>query len=311
VWQGCRFGCSLVAMRALALVAVLTCSSLAVPTAGLAGEGASDFERIYADFQGTDNTAANDIQACRWTRQQLANARQQALQSPDFSAYYTAFVDELDREIQNHDSGYCRGVAPDPSGGSANPERDFQRVFRDWQPDGVVTPCAFTRRELQSALNVAAQVGDFDAYAPGFRDAVRREIQRIDAGGCAGLGKRSKLRIKRIRGKVRPGRSKKREYVVIRNAGTAAAGLQGVTLRDKAGKRIRLPRFTLRPKRSLRVNTRCLAKRKRPARRGHRFFACRKRQLWNDRGDVVKIVNPQGLVLAQRGFGRFKGVPRF
>jgi hypothetical protein len=298
-------------MRPLAIAMVLVCSGLIASTVALAGGGASDFERIYADYRGTDNTSANDIQACRWTRQQLANAREQAQQSPDFSAYYTEFVDELDREIQNHDSGYCSGVAPDPSGGSGDPEGDFQRVFRDWEPDGVVTPCAFTRRQLQSALNVAAQVGDFDAYAPGFRDAVRKEIQRIDAGGCPGLSKQSKLTIRRIKGKVRKGRSKKREFVTVRNVGTAGAALRGLSLRDKRGNRIKLPRFTLKPKRSLRVATRCFGGRKKATRRGNRFFACRKRQIWNDRGDVVKIVNRAGLVLAQRGFGRFRAVPRF
>ena len=239
------------------------------------------------------------------------NARQQAQQSPDFVAYNPGFMDELDAEIQNHDSGYCAGVAPDPSGGSSDPEGDFQKVFRDWQPDQVITPCAFTRRQLVSALNVAAQVGDFDAYAPGFRDAVRREIQRIDSGGCPGLSKQSKLRVTRVKGKVRKGRSKKREFVTIRNVGTAGAALRGMTLRDKAGNRIKLPRFTLKQKRALRVTSRCRPGRRGPSRRGHRFFACRKRQIWNDAGDVVKIVNREGVVLAQRGFGRFRAVPRF
>ena len=298
-------------MRSLRLFAVLVLGSLATASPALAGNGASDFDRIYADYQGTDGTAGNDIQACRWTRQQLVNARQEAQQSPDFAAYNPGFMDELDREIQNHDSGYCTGVAPNPSGGSGDPEGDFQKVFRDWEPDGVITACAFTRRQLQSALNVAAQVGDFDAYAPGFRDAVRQEIRRIDTGGCAGLSKQSKLAIRRIKAKVRKGRSKKREFVTIRNVGNAPAALGGMTLRDKAGNRVKLPRFRLRAKRTLRVTSRCLGKRRKPARRGHRFFACRKRQVWNDRGDVVKIVNAAGVVLAQRGFGRFKGVPRF
>jgi hypothetical protein len=297
-------------MRSLLLAAVLALGCLAAATTAVAGNGASDFERIYADYQGTDGTAGDDIQSCRWTRQQLVDAREQAQQSADF-AYYTEFIDELDKEIQNHDSGYCTGVAPDPSGGSGDPEGDFQRVFKDWEPDGVITPCAFTRRQLQSALNVAAQVGDFDAYAPGFRDAVRQEIRRIDSGGCAGLSKQSKLTIRRIKGKVRKGRSKKREFVTIRNVGNDGAALRGMTLRDKSGNRIRLPRFTLKANRTLRVTTRCSGRSRKPRRRGHRFFACRKRQIWNDKGDVVKIVNAEGVVLAQRGFGRFKGVPRF
>jgi hypothetical protein len=298
-------------MRSWLLVLALVCTALVVPAVALSGAGASDFDRIYADFTGEDGTSAQDVQACRWTKQQLQAARTEAQNTADLT-YQAEFIAELDREIQSHDSGYCSGVAPDPAGGSGSDQADFQLVFRDWRPDGRVTPCAFTRPQLRSALNVAAQVGDFDAYAPGFRDNVLLEIRRIDGGGCAGLSKQSKLKIRRIKGKVRKGRSPKREYVTIRNAGNAGAALKGITLRDKKGNRIRLPgKFTLKAGRSLRVATRCFPGRRRALRRGSRFFACKKRQIWNDRGDVVKIVNPQGVVLAQRGFGRFKGVSRF
>jgi hypothetical protein len=88
--------------------------------------------------------------------------------------------------------------------------------------------------------------------------------------------------------------------------------LKGLSLRDRTGKRVRLPRRKLGRGRKLRVITGCLGKRKRPVRRKGRFYACRKRgQLWNDKGDVVKIVDRSGKVLAQRGYKRFRGVPRF
>jgi len=43
---------------------------------------------------------------------------------------------------------------------------------------------------------------------------------------------------------------------------------------------------------------------------GGRLFACRRRPLWNDRGDVVKLVDAGGRLVARRGYGRFRRVKR-
>lgn len=195
----------------------------------------------------------------------------------------------------------------------AGPQEDFNAVYADWQPDGDVTACRFTRQQLVNARNVAAGAGDF-TYDQRFSNEVSVEINRIDAGGCpagatGGAGSPlTALRIARIRPRGGPGR----ESVTIRNAGRRSTSLRGASLRDRSGNRIRFRRSVrLRARRSLRVVTGCARGRRRAVRRGSRFFACKRRQLWNDRGDVVKLVDSRRRVVAQRGYGRYRRVPRF
>lgn len=193
---------------------------------------------------------------------------------------------------------------------SAGPIEDFRDVFVDYADNMDVTACKFTRRQLQNARDTAP--ADLETYAPGFTAEVDTEIRRHDSGGCApsnagpggqgqgGQGRRRAARLRIVRIRPRGGR---RESVTIRNAGNAGARLRGYTLRDRSGKRVRLPRGTLRAGRSLRVFTGCARNRRRPVRRGGRFFACARGLRWDDRGDVVKLVTPRGKVIAQRGYG--------
>jgi Lamin Tail Domain len=287
----------------LASLAVLA-ALLALPSLAHAAPE-DDFILVYNDYTGADGSSANDVRSCQWTREQLVNAKTVAQQSADF-AYYTAFISEVDTEIARWDSGFCAGVVPDPGGGSQNPTGDYKAVFDDWAADGRITPCKFTRQQLVSALNVASQTPDIDAYAPGFREAVRQEIARIDRGECGSTAAATKLAITRIRAK-----KGKKEFVTIKNVGSTAVALRSLRLRDKQRSRIRLPRFALRRGRSLRVVTGCFKKSKKPRRRGNRFYACKRKAIWGNKGDVVKIVNSRGTVLAQRGYGRFRSVPRF
>ena len=196
----------------------------------------------------------------------------------------------------------------------AAPVDDLRAVFEDWRPDRSITQCRFTRAQLVNALNISSGL-DSDYYAPGFRDAVRREIARHDTGGCRGISTdsaaraRSALRRLRIVA-IRP-RGGLRESVTIRNSGSASVALRGATLRDRSGRRVRLGSRRLGARRSLRVFTGCAKGRKRAYRRGARLYACVRRQVWNDRGDVVKIVDRRGVTVAQRGFGSFRRVVRF
>jgi len=59
------------------------------------------------------------------------------------------------------------------------------------------------------------------------------------------------------------------------------------------------------------VVTGCARGHRRAFRRGSRYYACRKRSIWNDRGDVAGLLGPKGHLVSQRGFGRFCGAARF
>ena len=200
----------------------------------------------------------------------------------------------------------------------AAPADDFRAVFGDWRPDGRITQCRFTRAQLVNARDVSRTTTDFDSYAPGFREEVGRELARHDAGGCKGIApqpsralrNRSALRSVRIVA-IRP-KGGARESVTIRNTGGRAVSLKGATLRDRAGRRVLLGSAgRLGARRSLQVISGCAPARKRPVRFGTRLFACRSGRVWDDRGDVVKVVDSRGTAVAQRGYGRLRGVARF
>ena len=198
----------------------------------------------------------------------------------------------------------------------AAPADDYNAVLSDWRGDQDITACRYTRTQLVNARNVAGTVPDFDTYAPGFREELAQEIARHDRGGCRGVSPqtpasrrmRSHLRAVRITA-VRP-RGGSRESVTIRNTGRGAVRLRGATLRDRSGKRLRLS-GRLAGRRTLRVLTGCAGARRRPARLGAQLFACRRGLLWDDRGDVVKLVDARGTVVAQRGYGTLRAVARF
>jgi hypothetical protein len=162
-------------------------------------------------------------------------------------------------------------------------------------------------------------VQDFDSYAPGFRAEVAREVARHDSGGCRGLtappaSQRAGSALRAIRITSIRARARRRlsESVTIRNSSSRTVNIGRATLRDRRGNRIRIPRNTrLRARRSLRVITGCLRGRKRAVRRGSRLYACRRSQIWDDRGDVVKVVDTRGIVVAQRGYGTQRRVVRF
>lgn len=197
---------------------------------------------------------------------------------------------------------------------SAAPIDDFRAVVTDYAPDRDVTACRFTRQQLQNARD--STPADVQTYVPSFIAEIDAEIRRHDTGGCRstvvpdGSGEPGPQRVLRLRiARIRP-RGGRRESVTIANTGNRRGALRGYSLRNRAGRRVRLPRVTLRPGRALRVITGCARNRRRPARRGGRFFACARGLRWNDRGDVVKLVSPRGRVVAQRGYGSRRGARR-
>lgn len=204
---------------------------------------------------------------------------------------------------------------------SASPASDYNAVKSDYAAHGGnITACKFTRAQLVNARNLETQEDDYT----GFDDEVGREIARWDSGGCKGAGggggsggggsgstKKADLRLVALKGKVR-GRNKRKEYVTIRNRGGKTGNLKGWSVRDRSGHRIRFRKsLRLKGHRRLRVVTGCAKGHRRAFKRGSRYYACRKSQLWNDRGDVARLVSPSGKRVSQRGFGRFKGVRRF
>lgn len=196
----------------------------------------------------------------------------------------------------------------------AAPADDFRAVFADWQRDQDVTACRFTRTQLANARSAAG--GDVDGYAPGFREEVSRELRRRAGGGCRGVAPPSSQRGRSALRRVRIVRISPKgglaESVTIRNSGSRSVDLAGAGLRDRSGARLRFARGTkLRGRRSLRVVTACTTGGSRPLRRGSTLFACRRKELWDDAGDVVKLVDSRGTVVAQRGYGTLRRMVRF
>ena len=110
--------------------------------------------------------------------------------------------------------------------------------------------------------------------------------------------------------KVRPRRGLK-ESVTVKNLGKRTAKLSGLTLRDRGGARLRLGRARLGPGKSLRVFTGCAKGKRRFIRLKSRVFACRRKTVWNNGGDVVRLVRSGGTLLSRVGYGRFRAVQRF
>lgn len=189
-----------------------------------------------------------------------------------------------------------------PAGALAAPEDDFAAVYADWQADGRITPCHFTEAQLESAY-AHAQTNPDLAYSE-FPSAVEREIVRWRAGRCASVQPEPSplrgVRIVRVSG--RGGAA--RERVVLRNAGRRAVRLGRARIASSGGGSVRLPRgIRLAPRASLTVHVGCASGRRRPSvRRGH-AYACARRALFADRGDVATLLDARGIAVSRRAFG--------
>lgn len=186
-------------------------------------------------------------------------------------------------------------LAPSAAG---SPAGDLKAVLQDYSRDDRVTPCRFTRGQLES---VRAQISeDVETYAKGIRGAIAREVRRWRDGGCKGRGvAATKLRIVAIEAAGGP----RDESVTIKNTGRRTVSLRGFALRDAADHTVKLRSVKLRAGRKLTVVTGCRSGHRKPVRRGSRYYACRKTEIWDDAGDTVDLLSRGGGLLAQKTYG--------
>lgn len=161
---------------------------------------------------------------------------------------------------------------------SAEPADDYRAVHADWEADGQITPCRWTVPQLENARAIADENPD-DTYN-GFPDRVDAELARWRRGECDPRPQ--------IAG-VQPAR----ERVRIVNRGGSPAEIGGMRLRDRQGNMIRLARdLRVKPGSSVTVRS-------------------GKRAIWDDDGDVVRLVARDGTIVSQYGYGRYRKTKRF
>jgi hypothetical protein len=189
-------------------------------------------------------------------------------------------------------------VAP---GAGASPASDFAAVIKDYRSDRDITPCLFTQAQLESART---QLGpDANAYVPGLGVEIGREVKRWKDGDC------SPKRVAAARGpdvrivKIASKGAARKESVTLRNYGSKTVNLRGYVLRDAGDHAIKFKKTTIKPKRSLVVVTGCRKGARKAVRKGTRYYACRSKEVWDDAGDVVQLVNAKGGLLSQKTYG--------
>ena len=198
---------------------------------------------------------------------------------------------------------------------AASPQSDFDGVYGDWKADLVITPCRWSRAQLQNAQNVSNGNPDFK-YETKFQDALRAEIKRWDSGGCAGIQPESKRRISPLNGahivvvNGRGGAAK--EAVQIRNRGKKTVSFRKASLRNlKGGKVVFPPKFKLAKNRTALVHVGCATGKRHASYKGRTVWLCRRTQLFRDKGDVARLVDAKAIVVSQRGYGSQKRRPVF
>ncbi|MBW3654329.1 MAG: lamin tail domain-containing protein [Actinobacteria bacterium] len=185
-------------------------------------------------------------------------------------------------------------LAPTAAG---SPAGDLSSVLRDYSRDEKITPCRFTQGQLESARSQISE--DIEIYAKGVRGAIRREVKRWKNGGCKGRGAAAnKLRIVAIDAAGGP----RKESVTIRNTGRRTVRLRGFALRDAADHTLKFRSTKLAPGRRLKVVTGCRKGHRSAFRRGSRYYACRKNEVWDDAGDVVELLGRGGGLLAKKTY---------
>lgn len=186
-------------------------------------------------------------------------------------------------------------LAPSAAG---SPTADLNSVARDFSRDGRVTPCRFTKGQLDAARSQISD--DIETYAKGLRAAIRREVKRWKDGRCKGANAAArKLRIVTIRAKG--GAAK--EYVTIKNTGRKAVSLGGFALRDAGDHTLKFRSTKLKAGAKLKVITGCRAGHRSALRRGSSYYACRSNEVWDDAGDTVELLGKGGGLLATKTYG--------
>jgi hypothetical protein len=189
-------------------------------------------------------------------------------------------------------------VALVPSTVAGAAASDLDAVLADFSADSDITPCLFTKGQLENAKSQIP--ADYNAYAPEFKIEVNTEINRWDNGGCSGNptgGSTAGLKITKAKGKGKV----KKESVTIKNTGSKKVNLKGYALRNVAKKKIKFKKGTKIAKgKTLRVVTKCRKGKKKATVKGKTYYACKTKQFWKDSGDVAQLLNKSGKLIAAR-----------
>jgi hypothetical protein len=175
----------------------------------------------------------------------------------------------------------------------ASPAADLSAMIRDHARDNKLTPCRFTKNQLNQARTQIT--ADIDAYGKGIRSA----INRWSDGACKGKRDGAKLQISTVRGAGAAGK----EYVTIRNLAGKTVSLRNYALRDSADHVLKLRSTKLKRGARLKVITGCRSGHRSAFRRGSSYYACRSLEVWDDAGDLVELLGPGGGLLSRRSYG--------
>ncbi len=99
-------------------VRIILLAALVLAPGASAGP-AEDYQAVRADYQSD-----SDVTACRFTRQQLQNAKDST--PPDVRMYEPNFTAEIDAEIRRHDTGGCQSGGGTGGGGGGTGGDDEQ-----------------------------------------------------------------------------------------------------------------------------------------------------------------------------------------
>ena len=179
---------------------------------------------------------------------------------------------------------------------AASPSADLDSVVRDYAKHGRITPCRFTKAQLEGVR--AQGSSDIDAYAHGFAAALGSALKRWAHGDCRGKRDGAKLAIVVVQAKGAAGA----ESITIKNLARKAVDLRGYALRDRGDHTLKLRALTLAGGTTLRVVTGCRSGHRGVLRLGRSYYACRSKQIWDDAGDLVELLGPGGGLLSKKEY---------
>ncbi len=180
---------------------------------------------------------------------------------------------------------------------AASPAADLAAMIRDHARDDKITPCRFTKNQLDNARRQIS--ADIDTYGKGIRTAINRELKRWSDGKCKGKRDGAKLQIATVRAKGAAGR----ESITIRNLAGKTVDLRDYALRDGADHVLKFRSTKLKRGARLKVITGCRSGHKSAFRRGSSYYACRSVEIWDDAGDLVELLGPGGGLLSRKQYG--------
>lgn len=180
---------------------------------------------------------------------------------------------------------------------AATPAADLSAMIRDHARDDKLTPCRFTKNQLNNARTQIS--ADIDVYGKGIRTAINRELKRWSDGKCKGKRGGAKLQITKVRGAGAAGK----ESVTIRNLAGKTVNLKNYALRDSTDHVLKFRSTKLKRGARLKVITGCRSGHRSAVRRGSSYYACRNIEVWDDAGDLVELLGPGGGLLSRKQYG--------